>query len=243
MGGWVTLFIFPAAIIYLYRKKEWPLTMAAVVSFALLLVSFFAGKMMQATNSVFFSGARMLLAYPFILMTIAVWCYVSFSPAAKRQALSIAISLALIAFCVKAKFLDGFLERDLRSSKYTVVAVTKIDDLERRCGSVARAAGSEAKLAIGTSSEGKAQLIAYGCPCLREKFPITLLSGYERRTWILPSVKDSVYSPVVYFGYNYYTARRMFRAFQKERRPGLFDNRLKTGQIIDSLLAAQQAGR
>jgi hypothetical protein len=202
MGGWITLFVFPVAAIYLYRKKATSKFVTVVILFAVIILSFFVSKVADGTNSVFFSGARVFLAYPIIMLFIFIWCLELFSPLLRKRIVAVAAIVSVFAFVIKLLYFDEFLHKDLKGSKYAVVMVIKVKDLKDQCERTRRFVSSKNALVVATSENGAEQVITYGCPCLVRNFPVTIQPVYERRTWVRKAIKDSVFHSVLLYGRN-----------------------------------------
>lgn len=70
-AGWLLIPMFYLLLILLYRKSDWPGKLAAFAWCIGFAASIFLSKTNEATSSVYFSGGRMFLAWPLILIAVS----------------------------------------------------------------------------------------------------------------------------------------------------------------------------
>lgn len=196
--GWLflTLFIIVGIRTWRYGFKKDSKTI--FTSLIIIIASFFFSKVSDGTNSVFFSGARMYLAYPFIIIFILLMLIKTLNEAQKRIFYTSLLTLSLIAFTVKLVAFNSLLNHALRGSAYSVVQVIKVKKLNNICEEMLSFSDKKINLILANSTQN--QIITYGCQCLIDDFPTTFQPLYERRTWISPNTMDSVYSNVLIHG-------------------------------------------
>lgn len=199
-SGWISLFVFVIIGIRLWRYNRKLECLTLSLLFVLILFSFFVSKVSDGTNSVFFSGSRMFLAYPFILLFIFIYYLHTITVSRQRNVFFILILVALISFPIKQFTFDFFLKNALKGSKNSIVKVITVDKLKATCKDILAFADGNVDLIIANSGNAPDQLITYGCPCLIQKFPITFQPLYERRTWLWPGIMDRIYNRVLIHG-------------------------------------------
>lgn len=199
-GGFITLALFPLVGYFLWNKGQ---KLKSLVSWGILLMlilSFSVSKVEDATNSVFFTGARMYLAYPLLLLWISLELYKQLSESAKERLLTGLILVSLLSFAVKQIAFQPFLQHALRGSAFSVVEVATIDGLQKTCSDLQRSGETSTELVLSLKGNSPSQLINYGCPCLIDSFPPTYQARYERRTWLKDSLLQHHYSPIIIHG-------------------------------------------
>lgn len=199
-GGWLLLSIFIIVRIRTWRHGFKKYSATIFVLFITVIVSFFFSKVSDGTNSVFFSGSRMYLAYPTIIIFILVFLIKTLNETQKRIFYSSLILLSLISFSIKIFAFNPLLNHALRGSANSVVHVIKVKELQKVCEDLLIFSKNKPDLILANSSHTEDQIITYGCQCMINDFPTTFQPLYERRTWLLPIITDSVYSKVLIYG-------------------------------------------
>lgn len=201
IAGWISLLLFIIIGFRLWKRKEYLYFITVILLFLGIIGSFFSDKVTDGTNSIFFSGSRMFLAYPIILIFIVLWWFQGISIEKKRKWIMVGIGLSLISITVKLSCFDTFLNHALRGSASTIVGVTKIDDLKNKCKEMINYNGAKPDLIVASTGNTSEQLITYGCSCLIENFPTTVQPLYERRQWVLNHVLNTQYNTVLFHAY------------------------------------------
>lgn len=198
VAGWISLILFIIIGFRLWKRKEYLYFITVILLFLGIIGSFFSDKVSDGTNSIFFSGSRMFLAYPIILIFLVLWWFQGVSIEKKRKWIMVGIGLSLISITVKLSCFDTFLNHALRGSAATIVGVTKIDDLKNKCNEMLNYNGVKPDLIIASTGNTTEQLITYGCDCLIKDFPTTVQPLYERRQWVLNHVLNTQYNTVLF---------------------------------------------
>jgi hypothetical protein len=201
-GGWITLLLFLPAAFFFRKKKQTGAYWMTLALFAGLVLSLSVKKVADSTNSVFFSGSRMFLAYPLLLTFLLSKLYIHAGQEKKERILYFFLVVSVVLVAIKILFFNAFLKYDLRGSKYTVVQVAKVQELTGKCKSLLTYAEEKPDLLLAASPGTSDALINYGCHCLVEGFPPGIQPLYERRTWLLPLMSERVYSKVLIYGVN-----------------------------------------
>ena len=199
-AGWLFLSIFIIVSIRTWRHGFKKYSVTILISLITIIASFFFSKVSDGTNSVFFSGSRMYLAYPIIIIFILIFFIKTLNETKKRLFFSSLIMLSLIAFSVKTFTFDTLLKHALRGSAYSVVKVIKVKDLHNICKDLQLFSEEKIDLVLANSPDSHEQVITYGCQCLINDFPTTIQPFYERRTWLMPNTMDNTYSNILIHG-------------------------------------------
>lgn len=197
-SGWISLFFFVFIGIRLWKYNRKVEFFSVFFLFVFILFSFFVAKVTDATNSVFFSGSRMFLAYPFIFLFIFIYFLNTLSILQKRNVYFILIILVFAIFPIKLFAFNLFLKNAL--NKNSIVNVISVDKLRNTCKDVLNFADGKIDLIIANSSDTPDQPITYGCPCLIKNFPTTVQPLFERRTWLMPVILNRPYKRILIHG-------------------------------------------
>lgn len=183
-AAWLLLPLFYVLLFFLYRKSEWPGKIAAIAWAIGIVAAFFMYKTTDATSSIYYSGARMFLAWPLILIVVFLKT-IHYSPKEKWVRLLVFVVIGFTL--VKSAFFPFFIRRHHRQHTETVVHIIPPKDLRYQCLVVKSIADiTKADLIEAVTGFTPNQPIAYGCPCLIPDFPLTYIRGYERKTWLKP---------------------------------------------------------
>lgn len=200
-AGWITLILFLVATYLLWKNS---LKREAFTAFTLLLaiiISFSYLKVADGTNSVFFSGARMYLAYPFLILFLLFILARTRLKRLQGPFLIFLLLLSTVSVTIKFVAFDQLMSHALRGSAYSVVEVSRVDNLKSTCQDMINFSELNLDLVLLTDQGINSKLISYGCPCLLDSFPTTLLTWYDRRPWTRTQVMNSIFEKVLIHGF------------------------------------------
>ena len=152
--------------------------------FLMIIASFSVEKVSDGANSVFFSGSRIFLSYPILLVFLAVFLLKTASLVNKERTIYVLIILVTIIVPLKCAYFDFFVQNAIKG-KNSIVAVAKVNDLRNTCRAILNFSDNDLDMIIANSPDSPEQLVTYGCPCMINNFPATLQPLFERRTWLL----------------------------------------------------------
>lgn len=198
--GWVSL-LMVIWIGWKLKKNGQTIRFYTVLILMIVLVfSFFANKVSDGRDSVYFSGTRMFLAYPVILLFILGWYFEVLNAKKRIITIGVLMVLAFVSFSVKLSTFNYFVHQQIKTKDFTVVGTTKVDDLKITCKNILLFGNNNVDLVVANSANSSDQLITYGCGCLMDDFPPTLQPNYDRRTWLLPELLNGTYNKVLIHG-------------------------------------------
>lgn len=240
--GWISLSLFIIVGIALWRHNKRRESLIILSTLIMLLISFSFDKVIESSNSVFFSGSRMFLAYPYlILFTLLMFLKIKIK-LNKTIVIRSILTISVFALILKVAFFDQFVTHALRGSANTVVEVSKVDRLKLVCEEMLEFGSKNVNLIMANSVDLKYQyLITYGCPCLIEDFPPTYQSKYDRRTWNTKKILNSTYKSLIVnesdTSLNKYLSIPEVKIikYNKERGWILLINNLKTKSLIKEI--------
>jgi hypothetical protein len=233
--GWISLLLLVAAAMRLWKYGSGLTFITTVLLLGGILLSFAYTKVADGGNSVFFSGARMYMAYPVILIFVFVFFLQTLKPVNLPKIYCSLLVLVLIAFSVKMFAFDHYLNNAFRGSKNSVVRVIDVKTLRTTCKNLLTFANGRTDLLISSARYSPNMAVTpvnYGCPCLEKEFPPTIQPAYERRYWIKKQIMDKVYHMILIHGTD------SVQPFLKvDRKHGflLVENRLKTSVFLEQM--------
>ncbi len=199
-AGWVSLLFFPAIGFALWRVNKKREARVSFAIFIVLIISLSSTKVADATNSVFFSGGRMYLGYPYLFLLLMLFLTKMVAKKYKKRIFYAALILSLVSASVKFILFDEMLTHALRDSAYSVVEVVRVDSLKSTCADILDFTNGDADLVMANSGSTKEQIITYGCPCLEDSFPTTFQPSYERRAWSTEQKLATYYQNILWHG-------------------------------------------
>jgi hypothetical protein len=183
-AAWLLIPFFFVLLILLIRKSEWPGKIAALAWVIGLTASVFIYKTTDATSSIYFSGGRMYLAWPLILIAVLLQ---SLPNLLTEKWMKFGILGVCGVFLLKTALLPFFIRNHHQHHTNAIVHVFPHKELWHQCLVVKAISDiTQANLIEGVSGHTSNQPIAYGCPCLIPEFPLTYIRGFERKTWLKP---------------------------------------------------------
>jgi len=197
--GWISLLFFIMAAWQLWRKNMLMECLVTSILFILIIASFSLEKVSDGANSVFFSGSRIFLTYPILLVFLAHYLLKTASSSQMEKAFYVLIILVAIVTPLKLACFDLFVGNAVKG-KNSVVAVTKVADLQSTCRKILDFSDYDLDIIIANSPDSPEQLVTYGCPCLIDEFPATLQPLFERRTWLLNPALIKVHKLILIHG-------------------------------------------
>lgn len=197
--GWISLLFFIPASWHLWRNKRLMECFVTSSLFILIIISFSVEKVSEGANSVFFSGSRIFLSYPILLVFLVVYLLKTTSLVQKEKIFHLLIMLVVIVVPLKIACFDFFV-RNAVKGKNSIVAIAKVNDLRNSCMEMLDFSDYDLSFIIANSPGSSEQLISYGCPCLIDDFPPTLQPLFERRTWLLSPALINAYKRILIHG-------------------------------------------
>jgi hypothetical protein len=240
-ASWLSLLLFLLVGFRLWKFGKKREALLLFTFFFAIVGSFFTSKVSEGTDSLFFSGARMFLAYPFLLIFLFIFWLNTFNEKKAKMILHFTIALSLLSFSVKLIAFDFFLKEAIGGAKYTVVNVITIDDLKKKCNDMLLFADNKADLVLAITSDGPEQVVNYGCPCLTENFPATIQSKYERRSWLTRDIQNKIHDRILIHAKDtvFWSRARSagIKVIRKDTAQGwmLIENDLRTKDLIGQI--------
>ncbi len=237
-GGWITLvLLFP--LIYWFNKRDRLAAIVTLITILIIFLSFFSVKVSDGTNSVFFAGARMYLAYPFIIIVLSIALLQTFSDRLKKQ-ITLCLSVAaIVSLMIKVSLFNSLTSHALRGSKNSVVEVMKVDQLKQNCEKYLSFSQRQTTLIMAVEANSKEQIINYGCQCLLDDFPITIMPAYERRTWLMNEYNKTRFDTVALYGFKKLPNNFSYNIIESDSSIGLIlidGNQSSISEIVEEFI-------
>jgi hypothetical protein len=194
--GWPVFVLLLPAIIYLFRIKKKKEAIICLLIYAGMILMMGMDKIRDAHDTIFFTGARFYLFFPFLLLFILVPLL---KPNSRLSRLinKWSLLIALIVFAVKIAVFAASYSTIEKVGKKHWVAVDEVTAIKDSCIRV-KQVGEENGAELVVFEDDHDQLLNYGCPCLEEGFSPTLFPWYERRTWRLAKERNTVRNNILF---------------------------------------------
>jgi hypothetical protein len=196
VSGWFTFFVTLPLIIYLFVRRKFKDGIIFLFLWCCFLLSLGISKVGDSHDSMFLSGSRFFLAFPFILCLILVS---AFSENNKFRMLLSRWSIPAVIIVIGFKVFTMFSSYpDIEKlGRLQWVAVEDVNLLKNSCNEI-QLLSKETNSSIIIFESDSDQLLNCACNCFDENFPSTLFPKYERRTWILKAEMDSIHQNVLF---------------------------------------------
>lgn len=184
---WLVFVLIMLISIVFFIKNQSRKGIAGLVFLAFCLFIISVPKIHDASEILVLSTVRMWLAIPLVLLLFVYWLIKDNKTFQKSTP---AILLVGIVF-IGVKWIP-IKERIANYSKDFVIHrpinVIELSELKRRCSEVYDLSqANNAELIVGCYewhyTVPMLEFVSYGCPCLIDDFPPTLMAVHERRTW------------------------------------------------------------
>lgn len=192
-GGWLSLFCIPILITVLFVKRNLKYGVLHLVLFIGIVASLSMEKTSDAMGTLFFSGGRFFIGYPFILAFLTFSLIEVKSFKLNMKVVIIIIAVMTVARISKLFYRYGNIE--LVGRKHWV-SVEHIDDLQKSCEEI-KDITEAFNISLVVFRSDPDQLLTYGCPCLVDDFPETFFTWYERRTWLTKNLDTTIHKNIL----------------------------------------------
>lgn len=191
--GWISLILIPVGSAILFRNNRRRDSLLLIFLFMGILASLSMEKTADAFGTIFFSGSRFFIGYPFIL------AFVLFS-LVKINKIQFNMNVVLLlvfsmSIAKSSKLFYRYGSIELVGKKHWV-SVDHISAIENSCREI-KNISDEYYISLIVFRNDPEQLLSYGCPCLIDDFPLTVFTWYERRTWVLQELDTVIHSNIL----------------------------------------------
>lgn len=202
-AGWLILIILLFIGIFLI-KKDWKIAISILIGILFIIITLGINKVNDHLDTIFLSSTRMYLAIPLFTGLVFLWGINKFLVPNKYIKAGIII-IAICTFCLKSTLLSAVIKKHTTITNYGAVAIKKIQDLKCECNEIKSIAIKNNVNLIIYVPDGKLNVPAmefydYGCPLIENDFPKTMLTVYEKRTWVYLKEKYKVEKNILIYG-------------------------------------------
>jgi len=189
--GWMTT-LFPLAFcIYFFRIKKNQEALTSLVVLIIIPLTLFTSKVLDGSESIFFSFSRMYLALPVIIGVL-----VSFINIRRTKLLYLLLLLSFASLTYKITVTKKQTLNCINNTHH-VVGIASVNDILNKCKELDYLSRKLNIELIIVSNHWMYDFITYGCPACIDGFPATLRPSYERRTWRLLEDENRVYKNII----------------------------------------------
>jgi len=185
-------------------KEDWRKGVSLSTGVIFIIVLLGINKVGDDAGTVFLSSARMFLGIPLFLALAFSWSK-NRIPVSNKSWTAILLILSSTAFIFKAALGDAIVKRITVKTNYAAIAIKNISELDCDClrlQDVARQNNVDLIILVPSAELNvpAMEFYNYGCSLLEKEFPSTLLSIYEKRTWIYQKEKKAVHQNILIYG-------------------------------------------
>lgn len=202
-SGWLILFVILIVGVFLL-KKDWRKGLSVVLGVIFIFSTLGINKVNDYINTVFFSSNRMYLGIPMFLGLTFFWGKEFFT--AKDKYFKFAfIIIAISTFCIKTSLFPVVIKNHTEKTNYGSVGIKPIKELTCNCSKLDYISRTNNIDLILFTPNWKINVPSlefynYGCPLLFKNFPKTMMSVYERRTWVYLEEKSKIRKNILIYG-------------------------------------------
>ena len=200
--GWLG-FILVFAVALILIRHDWKIAISMIFGVLLILVSLGVNKVNDDANTILLSSSRMFLGIP-IFLGIAWYWTSSFTSPSKPQTKVLFAVLCLTVFFFKTATSDAVLSKLQANIEVGPMPIKPIDALCEECQELKHMSDntmSNLLVMNPTWHRGVPQkeFYTYGCGLLIDDFPKTLLTIYEKRTWVFIQASCDTFERVIVY--------------------------------------------
>jgi hypothetical protein len=201
--GWIgLLFILILGLILI--KKDWRVGASMIVGVVFILFSLGINKVNDDANTILLSSSRMFLGIPLLLGISWYWASQVIKSSFSLMSPLIAL-LCLVTFFVKIWAYPSTLSSLHGEISKGPMPIKEVSMLCKECKTLkAISVKHETEIMVfhPTWSSGvpSREFYTYGCPIFETNFPTTLLTSYEKRTWIYTGESNKIFNNIMIYG-------------------------------------------
>lgn len=201
--GWLSVAAFLLAGIFLI-KKNWKKGVSLLFGAIFILILLGINKVNDHLPTIFLSSGRMFLGIPLLLALTMCWTRKYFFPDDKKLK-SVLLLIGLTIFCVKISLYAPSIKLHTLKTNHGSIALKKVTAIQEDCSwlnEIVKQNNIEIIIFIPywNLNVPTVEFYNYACPLLEKDFTKTMMTVYEKRTWVFVKEKKSVYSNVLLFG-------------------------------------------
>lgn len=221
----------------LWRQRDRRSAYALLAGVLLLLFALTVNKVHDGYPTVFYSWSRMFTALPLLM---ALFLGRLGMPAISPAKLGLLLLVPVTFFTVKCTMISAAVHHEVVEKTEHNMYVSKIPELKKTCKSIRMAAEKLGASLIIIGRNPEKHQLNYACPCLEDKWPISLEPQLDRRTWVLKAAAVQKHPTILFAGFSedQLTPAMRPRLQQVSTRPLLFvlrGNVQSTELLLDSL--------
>lgn len=186
------------------NKKELEKGVSLLFGAIFILILLGINKVNDHLPTIFLSSGRMFLGIPLLLALTMCWTRKYFFPDDKKLK-SVLLLIGLTIFCVKISLYAPSIKLHTLKTNHGSIALKKVTAIQEDCSwlnEIVKQNNIEIIIFIPywNLNVPTVEFYNYACPLLEKDFTKTMMTVYEKRTWVFVKEKKSVYSNVLLFG-------------------------------------------
>lgn len=186
-------------------RKSWKKGLSIIIGSLFILATLGINKINDSSDSIFFSYTRMYIAIPLLLGISFFWLRELYFKNLSRNLRNGLMIIALTTFSIKYGFIRDKIKQYTAKTDLGFIAIKSISELSCECSDIEKNALKYNIDLIIFHPNWKIhtpymEMYNYACPLIIKKFPKTLLSVFERRTWVYTNERSAVEKNVMICG-------------------------------------------
>lgn len=185
-GNWLVVLVIIVLGTLMFRRN-WKKALSIWIAVLIIIFSLGVNKVNDDIGVIFLSSTRMFLAIPLLLGLTVFWFKEDWKISSTIKL--VFFSIATLLFVLKIMNNQSVIAKHTDKRDFGAVAVKDIDELKSECTEIKQLTEKYqvdlvAFVPQGNISTSSLQFYDYGCPVLQKKSFLTVLTLYERRTWV-----------------------------------------------------------
>ena len=185
-------------------KKDWKKGIGVISGVGFIIVLLGVNKVNDNIDSIFLSSTRMFLGIPLLTGIVFFWSKKIFRLSDKHWKTGLII-IVFSTFFIKSSVYPAVIKYHTLKTNYGPVAIKKVKDLSCECTQIKNIVNTHNIDLIIFVPDWKynvpyMEFYNYGCPLMESGFPRTLMSIYEKRTWVYLKEKTEIGKNVMIYG-------------------------------------------
>ncbi|RYM36097.1 hypothetical protein ERX46_03625 [Brumimicrobium glaciale] len=203
-GNWLVLLIILFLAIATL-KKNWKKGVSLLLNLLFIVVLLGITKIHDDAGVIFLSSTRMFLAIPLLFGVALFWTKKDFIDENKLRLIIFTVGISV--FLVKISSYETVIKEHTEETNYGAIAIKKIDDLKVECSEINEIATHydvDLLVFIPNYRYNTPYMISYnlGCSIIEEQMASSVMSTYERRTWVFEKEKNTARKTVLLYNLN-----------------------------------------
>lgn len=200
-GNWLVIIAILIIGIILLRSN-WKKGLSIILTVIFIFFTLGVNKINDDIGVLFLSSTRMFLAVPLLLGLALFWAGKNFVNV--KQWRVVILTIAISVFFIKVSCYPSVIKSHTKRTNYGPIAIKRLDDLVSECSEINEIIskyGIDLVVFIpgGERNVPGMEFYDYGCPVIEKNAFSSVMTIYERRTWIFQQEKNNIRKTLLLF--------------------------------------------